>query len=541
MIKAKLINRNNPREAPVKNQNKIFPIFGSFFKNLNLRRRAFIDMGSVWYYTISMEENTVFQSPQNPNQEPQRNPSQDPTISQTSQMQQSPAGQAPPTPPLQEQNSSPPAPSSPLGTIIKVVIGLVVVLFFAFVVFGLILPRFQKNSGGKAEITYWGLWENSSIMQTAISDFKKQYPNITVNYIKQDIKQYREKLTTRIQNNTGPDVFLFHNTWLPMFSNVLLPIPDNIISKKEFNTSFYPVAQKDLTKNGAIYGIPTGIDTLSLYINAQLFQAAGAEVPDNWEDFIRVARSLTVVDENGKIKTAGAALGTFDNINHAPDIISLLFVQNGADIKNLSSGKSAADTLTFYTSFSTGNQKIWDDTLDNSMLFFAKGNLAMYFGYSWDYFIIKAINPDLSFQIHPVPHLPQRSMTIASYWAAGVSSKSKYQKEALLFLAFLAKKETQEKLFAEESKTRLFGEPYPRVDLLEKLKENTIVYPFVSQAKDATSSFFAGDTYDNALNSQMNKYLGDAVRSIVSSVSSPETAISTLSQGVSQVLKQYGQ
>lgn len=499
-------------------------------------------MGSVWYYTIFMDENTVFRSPQNPNQETQPNPPQDPSVSQTSQVRQPIAGQ-PPTPPLQEQGSPPPQSSSPLGTIIKVVIGLLVVLFLAFIVFGLILPRLQKKSDGKAEITYWGLWEDSNVMQVAIADFKKQYPNITVNYVKQDIKQYREKLTTRIQNNTGPDVFLFHNTWLPMFSNVLLPIPSNIISKQDFNSSFYPVTQKDLTKDGAIYGIPTEIDTLSLYINAQLFQAAGAEVPDNWEDFIRVARSLTVIDENGKIKTAGAALGTFDNINHAPDIISLLFAQNGADIKNLSStGKSAADALTFYTTFSTGNQKIWDDTLDQSMLAFAKGNLAMYFGYSWDYFTIKAISPDLSFQIHSVPHLPGRSMTIASYWAAGASSKSKYQKEALLFLGFLAKKETQEKLFAEESKTRLFGEPYARVDLLEKLKDNTVVYPFVSQAKDATSSFFAADTYDNALNSQMNKYLGDAVRSINSNnPSSPETAVSTLTKGVSQVLKQYGQ
>jgi len=511
-------------------------------------------MWSVWYYTISMEENTVFQSAQNPNQEPQPNPSQNPSMNQTSQVRQptqeqplspSPSSVPPqsPAPPLQKQGNSSPASSFPLGTLIKVVIGLVVVLFFAFVVFGLILPRFQKNSGGKAEITYWGLWEDSNIMQTAIADFKKQYPNITVNYVKQDIKQYREKLTTRIQNNTGPDVFSFHNTWLSVFSNALLPIPDNIVSKKEFSTSFYPVAQRDLTKNGAIYGIPTEIDTLSLYINAQLFQAAGAEVPNNWEDFIRVARSLTVIDQNGKIKTAGAALGTFDNINHAPDIMSLLFAQNGADIKNLSlTGKSAADALTFYTTFSTGNQKIWDDTLDKSMLAFAKGNLAMYFGYSWDYFMIKAISPSLSFQIHPVPHLPGRNMTIASYWANGISEKSKHQKEALLFLGFLAKKETAEKLFAEESKTRLFGEPYARADLLEKLKDNAVVYPFVSQGKDATSSFFAGDTYDNALNSQMNKYLGDAIRSTASNnASSPETAVSTLSQGVSQVLKQYGQ
>ncbi|OGH39197.1 MAG: hypothetical protein A3B44_02705 [Candidatus Levybacteria bacterium RIFCSPLOWO2_01_FULL_38_21] len=494
-----------------------------------------------------MDENTVFQSPQVSNQAIQANPPfKNPSQPQPPQPGE-PSPISPPQPPLPPQSPQHPASmaKSPfsLSAIIKIAVGLIVILFFAFVVFGLIIPRFQKNSAGKAEITYWGLWEDSNIMQTAISDFKKQHPNITVNYVKQDIKQYREKLTARIQNNTGPDVFLFHNTWLPVFLSVLLPIPDDIISKQDFNTSFYPVAQKDLTKNGAIYGIPTGVDTLSLYINAQIFQAAGAEVPDNWDDFIRVARSLTVTDESGKIKTAGAAMGTFDNINHAPDIMSLLFMQNGVDIKNLAStSKSASDALTFYTTFSTGDQKVWDDTLDQSMLAFAKGNLGMYFGYSWDYFIIKALNPDLSLQIHPVPHLPQRNMTIASYWANGVSKKSKRQKEALLFTAFLAKKETQEKLFAEESKTRLFGEPYARIDLLDKLKDNTIVYPFVLQGKDAKSSFFASDTYDNALNSQMNKYLGDAVRSINSNNStSAETAVATLSQGVSQVLRQYGQ
>ena len=263
MIKAKLTNKNNPRKAPIKNQNKTFPILGSFFKNLNLWCRAFIDMGSVWYYTISMEENTVFQRAQNASQESQQNPPQNPSVNQVLQVQQPaqeqplpppPSSVPPPPPPAppQGQGNFPPPSSFPLGTIIKIIIGLVVVLFFAFVVFGLILPRFQKNSGGKAEITYWGLWEDSRIMQTAIADFKKQYPNITVNYVKQDIKQYREKLATRIQNNTGPDVFLFHNTWLTVFSETLLPIPENIISKKEFNASFYPIAQKDLTKNGAI-------------------------------------------------------------------------------------------------------------------------------------------------------------------------------------------------------------------------------------------------------------------------------------------------
>jgi hypothetical protein len=107
-------------------------------------------------------------------------------------------------------------------------------------------------------------------------------------------------------------------------------------------------------------------------------------------------------------------------------------------------------------------------------------------------------------------------------------------------MKFLADKNTQDLLYSEEAKTRAFGELYSRVDLADKLKNNSSVYPFVQQAKTAVSSFFVDGTYDNGLNSQMNTYLGNAVNSIFNSVSA-ETAVETLSQGVSQVLKQYGQ
>jgi len=435
-----------------------------------------------------------------------------------------------------------PQENSKLKAILKIVIGLMVVAAFIFIIVSFVSPLFKKKSDGKIELTYWGLWEDSNIMQPIIDDFKKQNPNISINYIKQDIKQYRQKLNTRIKNNSGPDIFVFHNTWLPMLSGILLALPDNVITKNEFKNSFYEVNEKDLIKDGVIYGIPMEIDTLSLYINSELFKAAGESPPANWEDFVRVARSLTVIDENGKIKTSGAALGTYDNVNHAPDIISLLFLQNGADLKNLSlTTRQASDALTFYTSFALGEQKVWDNSLDPSILSFSKGNLAMYFGYSWDYFIIKAMNPELVFEIHHVPYLSGVDTTVASYWAAGVSAKSKYQKEALSFLKFLAKAETAEKLFTLSSKTRAFGEPYARKDLAQKLKDNPIVYPFVSQAKNAQSSFFASDTYDEGLNSQMNAYLGNAIRSITSANTSAESAVATLAQGVSQVLKQYGQ
>jgi multiple sugar transport system substrate-binding protein len=423
--------------------------------------------------------------------------------------------------------------------ILKILLGLLVLFVVLFVIFVLIVPRFI---GGKQKVTltYWGLFEDSQVVGPVIQDFERENPNIHVDYVREDIKQYKERLLTRIKNGTGPDVFTFHNTWYSMLSSVLLPLPESTIGKGEFTKYFYPVASRDLIKNGAIYGIPLEIDTLALYINSDMFQKAGLNPPSDWNAFLTDAKTLTVKDQNGKIQTSGAALGSFDNITHAPDIISLLMLQNGTSLENISgTSKRASDALNFYTSFALPGANVWDSTLDPSIVAFERGKLAMYFGYSWDFFLIKAQNSNLNFSIVKVPQLPGANVTLASYWADGVSLKSKNQKEALLFMKFLSRKDTEEKLYAQESKIRFFGEPYARVDLGDKLKDNPNVYPFVSQGKDAFSSFFASDTYDDGLNSQMNAYLGNSINSILNQTS-PDTALTTLSQGVSQVLQQYG-
>lgn len=426
---------------------------------------------------------------------------------------------------------------------LKILLGLTVVVVFIAIILMVVIPIITKTplGGSKVTLTYWGLWEDKAVMQGVISDFERENPNITVEYSKQDFKQYRDRLLTRVNNGTGPDIFRFHNTWYPMISGILLPLPSDTISKEEFTRIFYPVAQKDLIKNGAIYGIPLEVDTLSLFINNQLFQSAGLSRPVTWNDFINNARAMTVKDETGKIKTAGAAIGTYDNVTHAPDILSLLFLQNGVDFKNiLGSSERIQGALSFYTSFTTDTNNVWDNTLDPSILAFSKGNLGMFFGYSWDYFTIKQFNPNLSFQVVPVPQLPNQNVTLASYWAEGVSAKSKYQKEALLFMKFLAKKETAAKLYADQAKTRAFGEPYARVDLADTLKTNPDVYTFVSQAPDASSSIFVDSTYDDGLNQQVNTYLGNAVNTVISN-GSTQNAFDTFAEGITQILQKYGQ
>ncbi len=428
----------------------------------------------------------------------------------------------------------------------KILIGIGVVIVLIFILI-LILPK--QNGGKNVELVWWGLWEDAAIVQPIIDDFEKQNPNIKIKYIKQDPEKYRDTLLTRINNGTGPNIFRYHNTWVPVLSSVLAPLPQDVIKSEDFKKDYYPVIQKDLTQNGAIYGIPLGIDSLSLFVNTNLLKAAGISVPKDWNQFTEAVKKMTVkVKDNDTqtIQTAGAALGTYGNIMHASDILSMMFLQQGIDLKKISLEKdNLSAALAFYTTFAKGNDKVWDNSLDNSQLAFARGQAAMYFGFSWDIFTIEQLKTNNSFkyEIYPVPSLAGgKSITVASYWVEGVSSRSKNQKESMQFMHYLTQKNTLQKLYTQASKTRLFGEPFPRVDMADELKDNPLVYPFISQLNTAGSSYFASNTRDGdtGLNKRVNTYLENAINAIINNNSSVESEVTRLQEGVGVILKENG-
>lgn len=490
-----------------------------------------------------MEPNTPTSIRSNPPQPMTPSPASSPPSSPPSAPQQ-PAAL---TPDMMPEDSG----SSLKKKILSIIIGLIVVGGVIALVFMFIVPRFFPSKPGAAELTYWGLWEDPAVMNEIIADFNREYPQIKVKYERQDIRglgKYIDRLTTRIQNGTGPDIYRYHSSWPIELKGYLLPLPATTVNALQLDSQYYNVVKKDIKINGAYYGVPLQIDTLALFINDDLFKAADIKAaPTTWNELTDMAATLTVPDEQGNIKTAGVALGTFDNIVHASDIISLLFVQNRADLYNLAgpTKQNAIDALgVYYTYFAKGDEegrgKTWDANLENSKVAFANGSLAMYFGYSWDVLDISGRNPELNYSVHPVPQLPpDRKETIASYWVEGVSSKTKHSKEAFLFLQFLGKRETLEKLYALESKQRMFGELYPRRDMKSLLSKNPLIAPFLNQADDAVSTPFSSDTYDDAMNAALNTYLGNAVNSILNNSSSPESAIDTLGAGETQVLDKY--
>ncbi|MDO8515305.1 MAG: extracellular solute-binding protein [bacterium] len=418
---------------------------------------------------------------------------------------------------------------------ILILLGILAVL--ALVVVGIV--KFFFGGFGATTITYWGLWEPDVVYTSVIADYQKLHPNVTINYKKQSQIQYRDRLSVALKSNTPPDIFRFHNTWLPMLKTNLSPVPNNVYDPASFKSIFYPVAQKDLFAGANYYGIPLEIDTLVLFVNEDIFTQAGAQVPTSWpQEFLDTARRLTVRN-NGRIERAGAAMGNAGNVTHWPDILALLMLQSGVDLKNPTGGL-AEEALNYYTGFQNLDQ-IWDETMDESKLAFSKGNLAMYFGYSWDYFDLKAMNQNLNFKVVPVPQLPDKTVNYASYWVEGVAQNSPNKTAAWEFLKFISSKEELAKLYEAEAKYRGFGEPYGRTDMANLLISDPTVGIVINQAKTAQSWYLASLTWDGptGINTKLSNYFADAINTAKTG-NDAKSALATLSLGVNQVLSTYG-
>ena len=457
----------------------------------------------------------------------------------------------------QEEQKSPLPPSggeippeqpkqNPFKKIFPLFFGILFIFIVAFLVLKFLLPRVQKPK--EITLTYWGLWEPEPVMNSVISEWEKDHPQFKIKYLQQSQKEYRERLQSALAREEGPDIFRFHLTWVPMLKNELEPLPTSVMSSSAYEQTFYPVIAENLRAGTSYLGIPLMIDTLALFYNEDIFLAAGKSPPTTWEELRNVANELTVKDETGKIQTAGVALGTPANVDHWSDILGLMMLQNGADLTNPAACSTqageevclGADALTYFTVFKNVDH-VWDETLPSSTQAFAAGKLAMYFGPSWRVFDIKALNPKLNFKIIPVPQLPgdKQKVSWASFWIEGVAKRSKYKSEAWEFLKFLSSPAVLERLYQAESNLRLFGEVYPRKEMAEKLKTNPLVAPFVEQMPQAKTWYLCSFTWDNGINDRMIKYFEDAVNAVNEGKSAKE-ALTTASQGIAQLLSQYG-
>ena len=329
------------------------------------------------------------------------------------------------------------------------------------------------------------------------------------------------------------------------------------ISLKDIKSKFIDTVYKDAvvdvqgedkgTIKKEVFGLPLAVDTLALYYNNDLLNNAGIAEPSIYwnREFQLAVKSLTKQDAKGQIIQSGVALGGSANIERYSDILSVLMMQNGAEMIN-DAGQVVFDkipaslreqkynpgleALRFYTDFSNPAKEVyaWNNSLDNSLEMFIQGKLAMFFGYAYHLPTISARAPKLNFSISKLPQIEGNLQRVdfANYWVETVSNKSKYINEAWDFIQFATTNPDQTRLYLAVAKksTAL------RSIINEQISDMEVGV-FAEQALTA-KSWYRGEDFNAA-----ELIIGEMINDMAKAEKKPEEIISLGAKRIEQTIE----
>lgn len=417
----------------------------------------------------------------------------------------------------------------------KIKITILAVLALFIVVSGFrckFLSGAEKELLEPVKLTWWGVEDDRQDYSGVISAYRAIHPNVSIDYRKLRLEEFEPELINALAEDRGPDIFSIRNTWVNKYTSKIKPLPEKTtmayevtqkslgvkqetiievrenksITPSQLEKTFVEVVYKDVVNNNEIYGLPLSVDTLVLFYNKDLFNTAGLPLPPTfWPDVQQSVNSLTFQNNEGELIQSGIALGTANNVEYSEDILSLLMMQNGAQMaagNRVTFGSvppggdrsynPGPEALIFYTDFANPGKEVytWNGSFPNSIDAFAEGRVAIMFGYHEDIAKLEAKRQGkLNFGITGAPQIQNRPSEInfARYWVHTVSNKSKNENAAWDFIQFITH-EKRATLYLEKT-----GKPTALRSLITEQIEDDDLEVFASQLLTAQSWYHGNE------------------------------------------------
>ncbi|MEW1718888.1 sugar ABC transporter substrate-binding protein [Streptomyces sp. NPDC093109] len=301
------------------------------------------------------------------------------------------------------------------------------------------------GSAGDGEITLsYAVWDKNqkAVMEKLGKEFSASHPGVTVKVQLTPWLDYWSKLKTVVTGGSAPDVFWMNGPNFQLYASngVIRPL-DKEIAEAEVDLNVYPKALVDLyTYENKVYGLPKDMDTIGVWYNKKLFDAAGVKAPADdwtWDDFRTASAALT--DPAKGVYGTAAQLTSFQEYQYNT------IAQAGGYVISPDGKKSGYDDpktiegLRFWTDLIKKKQspdlKTMSDTAPLQL--FEAGKVAMYWGGSWNAgeFSANDYTKD-KVDVAPLPKGEKRA-TIIHGVANVVSAKTAHPKEAWQFVEFL--------------------------------------------------------------------------------------------------------
>ena len=177
------------------------------------------------------------------------------------------------------------------------------------------------------EITFWAKNDTNKtqvkIYEQAVEDFEKLYPNIhvTIRFYTDYSKIYNDVITN-ISTNTTPNVCITYPDHIATYltgEDVVVPL-DELLTDKAYGLGgsqvrfdaptkgdIVPQFLQELSIGGHIYGLPYMRSTEVLYVNKDLVEALGYELPEevSWDFVWEVSEKAMEKGEDGNFLVNG--------------------------------------------------------------------------------------------------------------------------------------------------------------------------------------------------------------------------------------------
>lgn len=157
------------------------------------------------------------------------------------------------------------------------------------------------------ELTIWTHEDENrtALEKRLISEFQKENPNVTVNYVTYPSGKIKDILVAGFAANQGPDIFNIEiNDEYPFVVNGRVapvePEAAGYKNQKELIGSYMDGMLSPVTVDGKIYGLPLELTNWCVYLNKQIFRDAGLDpdkdAPRTWEEVMEVSKKITLRD-----------------------------------------------------------------------------------------------------------------------------------------------------------------------------------------------------------------------------------------------------
>ena len=320
-----------------------------------------------------------------------------------------------------------------------------------------LLALMASAANADTTLTYmmWGDPPEIAVWQKLVDAFHAANPDITVKVEVTDWESYWNKLRVQTAGGDAPDVFAMDGPIYPDWQSrgTLLNLQPMIDADPTALAGIYDAPLAVYHLPDGYYGLPRDFQTIMMYYNKPMFDAAGLKYPDDsWtiDDFKAAAAKLTL-DKNGDGKTDqwGISTEVWDMepfwgpmvYNHGGDIIS-------ADRKTtLMTEGPARDAFAFIEGlYKDGSLMSAEAQSSYGNDGFAAGVGAMTFSGHW---VIPNYNT-LAFDwgVAPFPKGPAGRATLVNSAGIVIGAHSQHAAEAWKFVKFVTSEPGQSLLTA---------------------------------------------------------------------------------------------